>query len=89
MNMKVKVTTVEEIELDVSFPAYRRSPVHFYKIVSDEKAIQVVCAPLVETFRVETCSINLAYDATEECTADEFNEAYKQTLEKLTKLAQA
>ena len=85
--MKVKVTTVEEIEVDVTYPSYKKDPAHYYKMINDNETIQVCTLKQHETIKViDTSLMYCGSMLSDEATEYEFISAYVNTLSIFNKL---
>ena len=83
---KVKVKETTEKEVEVSFPSFRKSIAHHYKIVSAEMCIQV--SDWTSGFSISTVSPTLAYFGEgKDCTESEFIDAYNEVKNKLEDLS--
>lgn len=82
--MKIKTTT--EIEIDFTFPTYRKSDIHYWKVISDNECIVI-------TLMNDTCMLEIskysefAYTiGDEDSTQEEFELKYKIVLNRLNKM---
>lgn len=85
MKIKSTITTTEEKE--VTLPFYFKRMIHFFKVIDDKCTIGVTFAPNINLYGIETRDseglFNLPH---QEITADEFNDIFKLTKQKLEKL---
>lgn len=78
MKTKTTITKTEEVEIDLPNYVWDKS-CHWYKIIDENNVIQVTQADYVNS--IGTCSLRLALHITwEECTEQEFNEAFNKAL---------
>lgn len=82
--MKIKTTTEKEIE--VTFPAYRKSEVHYWKVINDNQCIVITL--MKDTCTLETSKYSdLAFTiGDEDSTQEEFELKYKIALNRLNKM---
>jgi len=81
--MKLKVTSVEEIEVELQFPVYRKSSGNciFYKVLSEQKAI--VVSEGLFGYSIEDCKPDHAWNPginPSDCEESEFNEVYLKAI---------
>ena len=82
--MKIKTTTEKEIE--VTFPAYRKSEVHYWKVISANECLIVVLMNNNCQIECSTYS-DLAYTiGDKDSTQEEFELKYKIALNRLNKM---
>ena len=85
--MKTTITKTEEVEIEIDLPNYVwDKSCHWYKIIDKDNVIQVTHAGHVSS--ISTCGLHLAIHMKwEECTEQEFNEAFNKALSKVHNLA--
>jgi len=82
--MKIKTTTKKEIE--VTFPAYRKSEVHYWKVISADQCIVITLLSDICTLEISQFS-DLAYTiGDKDSTQEEFELKYKIALNRLNKM---
>lgn len=87
--MKIKIVKVEEVEVDVSDPTYRKSSVDclYYKVISEEKALQVTLGAF--TVQIGTVNASAAWNENikmEDTTQEVFEAAYYKALLQIKEL---
>jgi hypothetical protein len=82
--MKIKTTTEKEIE--VTFPTYRKSEVHYWKVISPDQCLVIVL--MNNNCQIESSPYpDLAYTiGDEDSTQEEFELKYKIALNRLNKM---
>lgn len=87
--MKIKVTTVEEVEIDVTFPHYRANRAYVYKIISENGPIISVSMGGISPQIEQTINnIDFIMQSTKECTDEQFDVQFACIANKLMELAQ-
>lgn len=82
MKIKKQITTTEEIE--ISLPYFSKNICHWYKIISDDMAIQVLFSDYRICGNVNLVNSSLAFnDDNEQCTEEEFNEKFDLVIQQL------
>lgn len=84
MKIKVQKTTVENVELEVEIPFYKKSLCHFFKVYSEEKAIKVCSLEGYEEIGI--VGISTALHDTIDCDHVEFQEKYNNVIKKINGL---
>jgi len=85
--MKIEVTKTEMVEVEVSFPHYRKSAdtdCHWYKVLNETESIQVTNTHSSKT--IQTCPTAHAYTHNfdvVDCTKEEFDAVYFKTIDLL------
>lgn len=95
--MKFRITEVKEIEIETSFPIYRKGStcdLHYYKVIDDNTKIIVACSIRPEAKGHEIAGITLSknidsafYTDTCESTESEFLSKCDEVFNYLAKLA--
>lgn len=82
--MKITITKTIEETHELELPAYRKNICYYYKIISEEKAIQICFAPGSESIAISYTSIALKCDeASNQLDFDaKFNEVMNLLIEK-------
>jgi len=80
MKVQVKKQVTEMVEINL--PMYvKSSPIHFYKIISEESAVQV-CQSKFGNSSINEVSVGVALDGEYEvCTEEEFETAFYKVSE--------
>ena len=84
MEITIKKTVEEKVQ--ITLPAYIKGVCHFYKVISENKAIQVTTLEGHQSIN-ETSPIVAFSNTKEKCTKEEFNNAFNQIKEKLCDIA--
>lgn len=87
MKLKTKVTTVEEVEVDVSLPVYTRSGIYYYMLCEDRILIKVFAGEAFGYITSMNPTLENSYERdvneslqSEQITRDEFMQVYNSTL---------
>lgn len=82
--MKIKTTTTTTEEKEVTLPFYFKRAIHFFKMIDDKCTIGVTFAPNINLYGIETRdSEGLFTIPYKEISAEEFNNIFKRTKQKL------
>lgn len=84
MEITIKKTVEEKVKINL--PAYVKSVCHFYKVISENKAIQVTTLEGHQSIN-ETSPVVAFSNTKEESTEAEFNNAFNQIKNKLCQIA--
>ena len=77
--MKITITKTVEETHELELPAYRKNICYYYKIISEEKSIQICFAKDSESIGLSYTSI--ALNNTEEANEQEFNDKLNEVVE--------
>jgi hypothetical protein len=83
--MQIKINkTVQEVK-DITLPAYRKNNYSFFKVISEDKCIQVATGYFLGVSRLKDNSIPFS-EYTEESNEQEFLEALSKANEEISEL---
>ena len=83
MKVLVKRQTTEDVEMDINLPYYCKSGSNYYKVISEDKAIQVTENSAYSLFpgvAILCAGSHILGKGHEQITQDEFESAYKKVL---------
>lgn len=84
MKIKIQKTTVENVELEVEIPFYKKSLCHLFKVYSETNAIMV--CNLQGHEQIGIVGISTALHDTIDCDHLEFQENYNNVIKKINGL---
>lgn len=87
--MKVVVTTVQEIEVEINYPAYRKTSAHYYKVLDEKKAVCVTMTEFCQSIEVVDSGTAFNRPSVVDSTETEFTAAFNKVNDKIIKLIKA
>lgn len=85
IKIKVEQSTKTEVEHEITLPHYRKSRYDIYKVISEDRVLNVTFGG--SFFGIGVTVISMAFrEGTKECTEEEYVKAFEETTDLLSLL---
>jgi glutamate mutase epsilon subunit len=85
IKIQVMETTTTKKEVEFEIPCFRKDGVRYYKVLDENKAIEVVLFKAYNDYILQSNTAESAFrDGSEPCTEEEFNTAFATAIKNLS-----
>lgn len=76
--IKIQVSKKSEVEKEISLPCFRKTNIHYFKIISKEECVLVTDFEGHQKIQITYSGIAFSVEESQESNEEEFNAAFKK-----------